>query len=88
MDLKKNKGNSFPICNGILSYGDQMVIPAVLTKKKLKGFHIGLLGISQIKGLTRSYFCWYGMGKEIENLVKLFKICELAAKAPHVKFNP
>ena len=31
---------------------------------------------------------WYGMNKEIENLVKTCKNCALAAKAPPVKFNP
>ena len=33
MDQKKNKGNNiFSIYNGILLYGDRVVIPAVLTK--------------------------------------------------------
>ena len=41
MDQKKNKVNNiFSIGNGILSYGDWVVIPAVLTKKILKDFHI------------------------------------------------
>ena len=77
MDQKKNKGNNiFSICNGILLYGDWVVIPAVLTKKILKGFHIGYPGISRMKALTRSYVYWYGMDKEIENLIKnLQKLC-------------
>ena len=46
MDQNKNKGNN--ICstwNGILLYGDRVVIPAVLTKIILKDFHIGHPGI-------------------------------------------
>ena len=82
MDQKKNKGNNiFSICNGILLYGDRVVIPAVLTKI-LKDFYIGHPIISRMKALER-----YSVDKEIENVVKTCKICELADKAPPVKFN-
>ena len=36
----------------------------------------------------RSYVYWYGVDKEIENLVKICKNCALAAMASPVKFNP
>ena len=45
-----------------------MVIPAVLTKKNLGRFSYRTPGY------------WYGMDKEIENLVKTSKNCALAAK--------
>lgn len=71
MDQKKNKGNNvFSIWNGVLLYGDWMIIPAVLAKKILKDFHIRHPGISRMKSLMRSYVYWYGMDREIENLVK------------------
>ena len=41
-----------------------------------------------MKALMKSYVYWYGMDKDIENLVKTCKNCALAAKAPPVKFNP
>ena len=40
-----------------------------------------------MKALMRSYIYWYGIDKEIENLVKTCKNCALTAKAPPVKFN-
>ena len=88
MDQKKNKGNNiFSVCNGIFLYGDWVVIPAILTKKILKDFHIEHPGILRMKALMRSYIYWYGMDKEMENLVKTCKNCALVAKAPPVKFN-
>ena len=89
MFQNKNKGNDiFSICNGILLYGDLVIISAVLTKKILKDFHIRYPGKSRMKAFMRSYVYWYGVKKEIENLVKTCKICALAAKATPVKFNP
>ena len=88
IDQKKNKGNNiFSICNGIYLYGDCVVIPAVLTKKIRKDFHIRHSGISKMKALMRSYVYWYGMDMKIENLVKTCKNCTLAAKAPPVKIH-
>ena len=69
-------------------YGDRVVIPAVLTKNLFKDFHIGHMGILRMKALMKSYVCWYGMDKEIINLVRIFKNCALVTKAPPVKFNP
>ena len=83
---QKVKTNSiFSTCNGILMYGERVVIPAVLTKKMLKDFHTGHPGMSRMKALMRSYVYWPGMDKDIENMVKSCKSC---ASAPPIKFNP
>ena len=41
-----------------------------------------------MKALMKGYVYWFGMDKEIENLVKTYKNYALAAKTPPVKFNP
>ena len=83
MDQKKNKGNNiFSFCNGILLYGDWVVIPAVLTKKILEGFSYQTS--KNIKNESSHKDLSIGMDKEIKKLAKTV----LAAKAPPVKFNP
>ena len=64
MNQKVKTNNIFSTCNDILMYGEQVVIPAVLTKKILKDFRTGHLGMS------RSYVYWPGMDKDIEIMVK------------------
>ena len=80
--------NIFVICNGILMYGDQVVITAVLTRKIFWDFHAGHLGICRMKALMWSYASWQGMDKDIEDMVRTWKSCALVAKAPPIKFNP
>ena len=41
-----------------------------------------------MKSLVRSYLCWPGMDKKIEDVVKLCRCCAMTAKAPSVKINP
>ena len=60
----------------------------VLTKKILKDFHTGHPGMSRMRALMRSYVCWLGMDKNIENMAKSCKRCVMVAKAPPIKFNP
>ena len=88
MNQKVKTNNIFSTCNGILVYGEQVVIPAVLTKIILKDFHTTHPGMSRIKALMRSYVYWPGMDKDIENMVKSCKSCASVAKAPPIKFNP
>ena len=88
MDQKVKTNNLFSTWNGILMYGERVVIPAVLTKKILKDFHTGHLGMRRIKVPMWNYVYWPGMDKDIENMVKLCKSCALVTKAPPIKFNP
>ena len=88
MNQKDKANNIFSTCNGILMYGERVVIPTVLTKKILKDFHIGHPEMSRVKALMRSYVYEPGMDKDIENMMKSSKSCASVAKAPPIKFNP
>ena len=55
-----------------------------VTKTILKEFHQEHPGIGRMKALMRSYTYWPNMDKDI----KTCKGCQLAAKAPPVKFTP
>ena len=88
MNQKIKTNYIFSTCNGILIYGERVVIPVVLTKKILKDFHAGHPGMSRRKPLMRSFVYWSGMDKDIENMVKLCKRYTSVTKAPPIKFNP
>ena len=88
MNQKVKTNNIFSTCNGILMYGERVVIPTVLTKKILKDFHTGHPGMSRMKALMRSYVNWPGMDKDTENMVKSRRSCASVTKAPPIKFNP
>ena len=85
---KSDQDKIFSICDGVLLYGERVVIPSVLKKKILKDFHMGHPGITRMKALMRSYVYWQGMDMDIENVVKCCKGCAKAAKAPPVKYYP
>ena len=85
---KKVKTNIFFMCNGILMYGEWVIITTVLTKKNLKDFHTRHPGMNRIKALMRSYVYWPGMDKDIENMVKSCKSWASVAKELPIKFNP
>ena len=85
---KKPKVSPFSTCDETLMYAQRVVIPRVLRKKVLKEFHWGHPGISRIKSLMRSYTYWPKMDQDIEDLVRHFKGCELAAKSPPVRTQP
>ena len=88
MNHKVKTNVIFSMFNGILVYGEWVVIPAVLAKKILKDFHTGHLGMSRMKALMQNYVYWPGMDKDIKNMVKSCKSCALVAKAPPIKVNP
>ena len=63
------------------------MLPVVLQKLILKEFHQGHPGIGRMKALMRSYTYWPNIDKDIEQVVKTCKGCQLAVKAPPVKFT-
>ena len=87
MNQKNKVNNIFAICNGILMYGDQVVVPTVLTRKILRDFHTGHPGICKMKALMLSYVYWQSMDKDIEDMVRTCESCTLVAKVPPIKFN-
>ena len=87
MNQKVKTNDIFSTSNGILMYEERVVIPAVLTKKNLNGFHTRHAGMRIMIALIRSYVYWPGKDKDIENMVKSCKSCASVAKAPPIKFN-
>ena len=63
------------------------MILSTLQIRILKDFHVGHPGSNRIKRLIRSFVYWPNMDKDIENAVKLFKGCALAAEPLPIKFN-
>ena len=69
-------------------FGERVVIPGMLKKRIIKDFHSSHSGIVRMKTLMRSYAFWSNMDKEIEENIKSFRGCAIAAKTPSVKFTP
>lgn len=78
----------YSICDGILLYGERVVVPKKLQKRILRDFHMGHPGINRTKSLMRSFVYWKGMDVDIENMVHRCKGCALAAKAPPIVHKP
>ena len=84
----KTSSPAYSICDEVLLYAGRVVMPVVLQRRILKEFHQGHPGVGRMKALMRSYTHWPNMDKDIEQVVKTCKGCQLAAKAPPVKFTP
>ena len=84
---QKVKTNIFSMCNGILMYGEQVVIPAVLTKKILKDSHTGHPGMSRMKALKRSYVYWPSMEKDIKKNGKIMQKLHIGSKSTSHKIQ-
>ena len=59
-----------------------------LQKKILREFHTGHPSMTRMKSLMRSYTYWPRMDQNIEKMVKECRDCQLATKAPQIKFQP
>ena len=68
------------LCDEVLRYSEWVVIPTTLKRRILKDFYAGHPGITRMKSLIRSYVYWPSMDKDIENIVKSYNGCALAAK--------
>ena len=84
----KTSSPAYSICDEVLLYAGRVMMPVVLQKRILKEFHQGHPGIGCMKALMRSYTYWPNIDKDIEQVVKTYKGCQLAAKASPVKFTP
>ena len=75
--------------NGSLLWGTKVVIPKSLQETLLKSLHDNHPGITRMKGLACSYFCWFGLDKDIENLGKSSESCQAVKSNPTVApFTP
>ena len=63
-------------------------MPYTSQKKILREFHTGYPGMTRMKSLMRSYTYWPRMDQDIEKMVKECRGCQLATKAPQIKFQP
>ena len=63
------------IINGIIFKSDRVVIPKKLRSEMLKKLHIPHMGIEKTKLRARESMFWSGVNREIEDMVKLCKIC-------------
>ena len=67
---------------GCLMWGIRVIIPQSLTKQILEALHDNHPGMSRMKSISRSYFWWSGLDKDIENLAKSCSSCQAAKPAP------
>ena len=63
------------VVDGLLTYGDRIVIPHALRKTVLEIIHQGHQGIVKCRERARSTVWWPRMGKEIQNLVSSCATC-------------
>ena len=63
-------------------------MPYTLQKKLLREFHIGHPGMTKMKSLIGNPKKWPRMDQDIEKIVKEYRGCQLAAKAPPIKIWP
>ena len=78
----KQVTNAYTLCNDVLLFRDQRVIPTTLQRQILRDFHIGHPGITM-----RSYVFWKNLDKDIENMISSCTGCALAVKSPPIKSN-
>ncbi len=68
--------------DGCALWGARVVVPVQRREMLLKLLHQTHTGISQMKGLARSYFWWPDMDKDVEREAQLCEVCQQYGKAP------
>ncbi|KAF2881605.1 hypothetical protein ILUMI_24548 [Ignelater luminosus] len=76
--------NEFSLQQGILMRGHRAVIPKQLRTRILQELYEGHLGVVKMKGLARGFCWWPGIDREIENLAKTCKNCNLERNNPAI----
>lgn len=69
--------------SGCLLWGRRVIISLSLRTKVLQQLHSGHSGIVSMKEITRSYFWWPGMDKQIEDMVKSCSPCHSSKTTCH-----
>ena len=70
--------------SGCLMWGIRVIIPRSLQPKLLESLHYNHPGITRMKAVTRSYFWWSGLDKDIENQAKSCLRCQEQKSNPPV----
>ena len=76
------KQQEITVENGCLLWGIHVLVPTKLRGKLLDELHQGHPGISKMKAVSRSYFWWPGLDRNIEGLVKSCKSCQSVKNSP------
>lgn len=83
---KKHRFNinqeEFTLQQGCLMRNSRAYIPETLREKILNELHSAHFGISRMKSLARTYCWWYGLDKDIEDLVKNCVKCQVVKPDP------
>ena len=78
----QRKQQEITVENGCLLWGIRVLVSTKLRTKLLDELHQGHPGISKMKAVSRSYFWWPGLDKDIEELGKSCKSCQSVKNSP------
>ena len=83
-ELSKIKGliSQMSIMNGCILFNNRVVVPHSLQNEVLQQFHTDHPGITAMKSLARSLIWFYGMDKQIEDIVNNCDICQSVRSRP------
>ena len=73
--------------NGILLWGERVIVPQSLREILLKDLHAEHFGIVRTKQLARLYLWWPRLDAEIEDMVKTCEACQEHSKNPKKATN-
>ncbi|UYV60111.1 K02A2.6-like [Cordylochernes scorpioides] len=69
-------------CEGLLFWGNRVIIPTNLRAKMLDELHNSHQGIVGLKSVARTLFWWPGLDKDIEETVRRYNCCQSHARMP------
>ncbi|UYV84912.1 K02A2.6-like [Cordylochernes scorpioides] len=69
-------------CEGLLFWGNRVIIPTNLRAKMLDELHNSHQGIVDLKSVARTLFWWPGLDKDIEETVRRCNCCQGHASMP------
>ncbi|UYV65502.1 K02A2.6-like [Cordylochernes scorpioides] len=69
-------------CEGLLFWGNRVIIPTNLRAKMLDELHNSHQGIVGLKSVARTLFWWPGLDKDIEETVRRCNCCQSHASIP------
>ena len=90
-DLKpyQNRSKELSTLNGCVLWGARVVVPPQCRVAVLEELHETHPGCTKMKALARSYIWWPKMDRDIEDLVKKWRVCqESRASPPSAPLHP